>query len=119
MLVLKQIALNEDQCPIDESELVNLKNVPPKNAVTIANQLPALQKAHLCQFCYGRAHLHELALHIASTFDLKALKLIFGPVGEIVYEQSRDIQCKRSTLYPSPSDQDCSTLGGDFANQAD
>ena len=90
MLASKSIVPNEGSCPINEKELIHLSAETPKDAVAVVAQLPALQKARICQFCYGKTHLHELALHIASTCDQQTLVTVFGEAGRVIFKQSRD-----------------------------
>lgn len=63
----------------------------PADAVEIGSQLPAIQRARISQFCYGRVHMRELGLRLASTCDLMTLKAAFGRGGEVVFEQSRNV----------------------------
>jgi len=98
MALPKAVDIHEPACPIDERELAGLNNSDPKDAVSVANQLPPLQKAKLAQFCYGKAHMHELALRIASTCDLYTLIAVFGKAGRTVHEQSRDTEATLGSL---------------------
>jgi len=63
----------------------------PADAVEIGKRLPAIQRARIAQFCYGRVHMRELGLRLASTCDLMTLKAAFGRGGEVVFQQSRDV----------------------------
>ena len=63
----------------------------PADAIEIGRQLPAIQRARISQFCYGRVHMRELGLRLASTCDLMTLKAAFGRGGEVVFEQSRNV----------------------------
>ncbi len=92
MSALRQAQLNESPCPIDERDLTDLNSSQPADAVSVAEQLPPLQRARLCQFCYEKAHLFELALRIASTCDERTLVAVFGNPGKIVFEQSRNLE---------------------------
>ena len=95
MLASKSVVPNEDSCPINETDLISLSSGKPSDAVAVVSSLPEMQKARICKFCYGKTHLHELALHIASTCDQKTLVTVFGEAGRVIYKQSRDT---RSTL---------------------
>ncbi|MCP4009679.1 MAG: hypothetical protein GY726_09205, partial [Proteobacteria bacterium] len=108
MSALKQIDLNEAPCPIDEAALSGLNHSSPGDAALIAGQLPLQQRAILCQFCYEKAHLFELALRIASTLDLPTLTTVFGKGAPVVFEQSRDIastlaEVNRRALFDAPA----------------
>lgn len=99
MLASKSIVPNEGSCPIDETDLIHLSAESPSDAVAVVGSLPALQKARICQFCYGKTHLHELALHIASTCDQQTLVMVFGEAGRVIYKQSRDTKSTLKSLH--------------------
>lgn len=90
MALPKSVDIHEPSCPIDETALLGLQNSNPSDAAQIAANLPPAQKARLAQFCYGKGHLHELALRIASTCDQQTLINVFGRAGKTVFEQSRN-----------------------------
>ncbi|MCP4070179.1 MAG: hypothetical protein GY742_00390 [Hyphomicrobiales bacterium] len=98
MLAPKSVVLNEAHCPVDEKELTQINSQSPRDTLAIATKLPLEQKARLCHFCYSKAHLHSLALHIASTLDLRVLEEVFGKGGKIVFEQSRDVDSTLAKL---------------------
>jgi len=97
VLASKSVVPNEESCPINESELISL-SAAPSHAVEVVSSLPAMQKARICQFCYGKTHLHELALHIASTCDQQTLVTVFGEAGRVIYKQSRDTKSTLKSL---------------------
>lgn len=101
MLASKSFVPNEDTCPINETELISLSSQSPSNAMAVVSGLPEMQKARICQFCYGKTHLHELALHIASTCDQKTLVTVFGEAGRVIYKQSRDTKSTLKSLNAS------------------
>jgi hypothetical protein len=104
MLAPRLVVLNEAPCPVDERELTRYTSQPTKDTLAIAAGLPLMQRARLCQFCYSKAHLHTLALHLASTCDLHTLQSVFGKVGKIVFEQSRDADSTLAKLKRSDRD---------------
>ncbi len=75
----------------------------PADAVEIGKSLPELQRARIAQFCYGRVHMRELGLRLASTCDLMALKAAFGRGGEVVFQQSRNVDETLGALKNSPN----------------
>ena len=77
----------------------------PADAVEIGTRLPAIQRARIAQFCYGRVHMRELGLRLASTCDLMTLKAAFGRGGEVVFKQSRDVDKTLGKLKNSPGSQ--------------
>ena len=77
----------------------------PTDAVEIGSKLPVLQRARIAQFCYGRVHMRELGLRLASSCDLMTLKAAFGRGGEVVFKQSRDVDKTLGKLKNSPGTQ--------------
>lgn len=84
--------LNEGVAPVPENLFGQLANAEPKDAVEIASQLPLENRARLAAFCYARRHLNHLGLLIASTCDRMALRRAFGTAGDVVFQQSRDVE---------------------------
>ncbi len=98
MLAPKVVSLNEASCPVDEKELSDINSQAPKDYIAIAAKLPPMERARLAQFCYSKAHLHKLALHIASTCDLWTLQQVFGRAAKTVFDQSRDTESTLAQL---------------------
>lgn len=82
--------LDTSDCPVPDDMLGRLYRSPEHGVVQTVSTLPAVQRARLAVFCYGRAHLNELAMAIASTCDRETLVDIAHRVGEALYEQSRE-----------------------------
>ena len=96
--------LNEDTGPIAEPLLGQLLRTSPPEAVEIAKELPELQRARLATFCYNKRHLYALGLMIASTCGRSALVRASGSVGDVIYDQSRDLDKTLSAeLHPPGS----------------
>ena len=104
MFALKDVLPNEEACPVDERELTQFNTQSPKDTLAIAADLPLDQRARLCHFCYSRAHLHSLAMHLASTCDLQTLVREFGTAGKIIFEQSRDADSTLAKLKKNDRD---------------
>ena len=85
-------SLNEAKTPVAESMFGQLASAEPKDAVEIAKALPLENRARLAAFCYARKHTNHLGLLIASTCDRMALRRAFGPPGDVVFAQSRDVE---------------------------
>jgi hypothetical protein len=54
-------------------------------------QLPEIQRARIAQFCYSRVHMREMAIRIAHTCGLQALRVAFGQGGTQFYKNTRDL----------------------------
>ena len=85
-------SLNEAAIPIPENLFGQLTQAEPKDAVEIARQLPLENRARLAAFCYGKRHLNHLGLLLAATCDRMALRRAMGNAGDIVFQQSRDVE---------------------------
>lgn len=85
-------SLNEARIPVPENLFGQLANAEPCDAVEIARQLPLENRAQLAAFCYGRRHLNHLGLLIAATCDRMALRRAMGGAGDVVFQQSRDVE---------------------------
>ncbi len=84
--------LNEAATPVPENIFGQMAQADPKDAVEIAKTLPLENRARLAAFCYARKHTNHLGLLIASTCDRMALRRAFGPPGDVVFKQSRDVE---------------------------
>ena len=85
-------SLNEAAVPVPENLFGQLASAEPVEAIEIAKKLPLQNRAKLAAFCYARRHLNHLGLLIASTCDRMTLKRTMGTAGEVVYQQSRDVE---------------------------
>lgn len=88
----KSHSLNEARIPIPENLFGQLANAEPADAVEIARKLPLENRARLAAFCYGRRHLNHLGLLIAATCDRMALRRAMGHAGDVVFQQSRNVE---------------------------
>ncbi|MEO1397545.1 MAG: hypothetical protein AAFU56_01600 [Pseudomonadota bacterium] len=85
-------SLNEASIPIPENLFGQLAQSEPADAVEIAKKLPIANRARLAAFCYGRRHLNHLGLLIASTCDRMSLRRAMGTAGDVVFQQSRNVE---------------------------
>ncbi len=85
-------SLNEQLAPVPADLFRQLVDADPKDAVEVANSLPLPNRARLAAFCYARRHLNHLGLLIASTCDRMTLRRAFGGAGDVVFQQSRDVE---------------------------
>lgn len=85
-------SLNEKLVPVSENLFNEIVHAEPTDAVEIARKLPVENRARLAKFCYQRRHLNKLALLIASTCDRMVLRRAFGTAGDIIFQQSRNVE---------------------------
>lgn len=90
---------------LSEQDILGQILSAPKDAVEIGETLPMLQRARIAQFCYNRVHMRELGLKLASSCDLMTLKAAFGRAGDVVFEQSRNVDQTLGALKNTPGNQ--------------
>jgi hypothetical protein len=88
----KSHSLNEAVAPVEANLFGEIVHAEPAEAIEIAQKLPLDNRARLAAFCYARRHMNHLGLLIASTCDRMALRRAFGPAGDVVFKQSRDVE---------------------------
>ena len=89
-MIKKAQSVDLASCPVPDDMLGRLYRSPDAGVIQTVSGLPAVQRARLAVFCYGRAHLNEMAMAIASTCDRETLVDIAHRVGEALYVQSRE-----------------------------
>jgi hypothetical protein len=76
------------ECPVPLDVLGDLYRA---DAETLAERLQALsdeQRARLALYCYGKAHMRDLALTVAATCGADKLEEVAGPLGRVIAAQS-------------------------------
>ena len=86
---------------IDFQSLFALNSSNPKDAVDVASKLSGMQRAKIAQFCYARAHMRQMGLHIAATCELPDLQRVFGAGAATIIKQARDVEATMSELNKS------------------
>jgi hypothetical protein len=75
-------------CPVSLDVLGELYRA---DAETLAERLLTFseeQRARLALYCYGKAHMRDMALTVAATCDPAKLEEVAGPVGRVIAAQS-------------------------------
>lgn len=76
------------ESPVSLDVLGELYRADPE---TLAERLRALsdeQRARLALYCYGKAHMRDMALTVAATCDPAKLEEVAGPLGRVIAAQS-------------------------------
>jgi hypothetical protein len=89
-------------CPVTLTFLGELYRADPAAVATMLTAFSEDHRARLAIFCYGRAHLRNLALKIAETCDAKRLGEIAGTLGQVLAAQCRAKVRGSFGLDPSP-----------------
>jgi hypothetical protein len=87
---LNQNAFDNDSCPVPESLLGEMYRANENGLPLLVETVSSDVRAMLALFCYRRAHLHGLAISIASTCSERELIQIGGRVGSSLYALSRE-----------------------------
>lgn len=82
-------AFDSDDCPVGDELLGALYRADENGLPALVESVSADVRAMLALFCYRRAHLHSLALAIASSCSEQDLSDASGRVGAALYAQSR------------------------------
>jgi len=83
-------AFESDSCPVGDELLGELYRADQNGLPALVESVSAEVRAMLALFCYRRAHLHTLALAIASTCSEHELVQFGGRVGGVLFAQSRN-----------------------------
>jgi hypothetical protein len=79
----------EEPCPVPESVLGDLYRSNPEGLPALVSNISPSVRAMLAMYCYGRSHLHSIALAIASSCDKDDLIIFGGDPGAALFEQAR------------------------------
>ena len=79
----------EEDCPVPEIVLGDLYRSKPEGLQALVATIPPSVRAMLAVYCYPRAHLHSIALAIASSCDKEDLINFGGDPGAALFEQAR------------------------------
>lgn len=96
---LNQNAFDNDSCPVPEALLGEMYRASENGLPVLVETVPAEVRAMLALFCYRRAHLHSLAIAIASTCTERDLIQIGGRVGSSLYALTREAPAARAPSY--------------------
>jgi hypothetical protein len=92
-------AYDSDCCPVDDELLGAMYRANANGLPELVESVSSDVRAMLALFCYRRAHLHALALAIASSCGERDLIRIGGRVGSVLYALAREAPATR----PAPS----------------
>ena len=83
-------AFDGDSCPVDDELLGRMYRANESGLPKLVETVSSDARALLALFCYRRAHMHSLALAIASSCSERELFRFGGRVGSALYAQSRE-----------------------------
>lgn len=80
---------SDRDCPVESSKLAELYRAGPGRIAELVTDMPEDRRILLALYCYGRAHLRNVALTVAATCAADRLGLVAGTMGEVLASQSR------------------------------
>ncbi len=83
-------AYENDSCPVNDELLGQMYRANESGLAQLVESVSSDARAMLALFCYRRAHMHSLALAIASSCSERDLFRIGGRVGSALFAQSRE-----------------------------
>ncbi len=87
---LRVISAAVETTPVSDELLGSLYHSQGQGIAEVVAAYPALQRARVAMFCYGRAHLREIGLAVAATCDEASLISVGGKAGEVLFALSRE-----------------------------
>jgi hypothetical protein len=97
-------AYDDDSCPVGDELLGAMYRANENGLPQLVESVSSEARAMLALFCYRRAHLHALAIAIASSCNERDLIRIGGRVGSVLYALAQEVPAVR----PAPT----SSYGG-------
>jgi hypothetical protein len=91
-----QNAYENDSCPVRDELLGELYRADQNGLPQLVESVAPDVRAMLALFCYRKAHLHSLAVAIATSCSERDLFRIGGRVGLALFALSREAPGKRS-----------------------
>ena len=88
-------AFDGDSCPVDEELLGRMYRASDSGLPKLVETVSSDVRVMLALFCYKRAHMHSLALAIASSCSERDLSRFAGRVGSALYAESRETAAVR------------------------
>jgi len=85
---------NEAACPVDLELLGLLLRSPEARVFEIVDGQEPSQRAALAAFCFGRAHMRDLAVLIAQRCSAASLRSANGLLGEMLIEHVQTASAK-------------------------
>ena len=81
-------------CPVSLDMLGKLYRAEPSMVGKMVELLPESDRVQLALYCYGRAHLRDVALTVAALCDAKSLSRLGGVLGQVLSAQSSGVRAR-------------------------
>ena len=79
----------DPECPVSLELLGEVYRADDYDLPYILERIPALTRAKLAAYLYGKSHMHQLGLRVARECEREDLVRVADEIGSVVYGQSR------------------------------
>ncbi len=79
----------DPECPVSLERLGEVYRADEYDLPYILEEIPALTRAKLAAYLYGKSHMHQLGLKVARACERDDLIRAVGEIGSVIYGQSR------------------------------
>ena len=79
----------DPECPVSLELLGEVYRADDYDLPYILEAIPALTRAKLAAYLYGKSHMHQLGLKVARACERDDLVRAVGEIGSVIYGQSR------------------------------
>lgn len=79
----------DPECPVSLELLGQVYRADEYDLPLILEEIPALTRAKLAAYLYGKSHMHQLGLKVARACERDDLIRAVGEIGSVIYGQSR------------------------------
>lgn len=93
----------DPECPVSLELLGEVYRADEYDLPYILEAIPALTRARLAAYLYGKSHMHQLGLKVARACEREDLIRAAGEIGSVIHGQSR--------LKPAPAAPEPAALG--------
>lgn len=81
-------ATADPECPVDLELLGRVYRADEYDLPYILEEIPALQRAKLAAYLYGKSHMHKLGLRVARHCERDDLIQAVGEIGAVIHGQA-------------------------------
>ena len=78
----------EIDCPVSLEVLGAVYRADEYDLPMILEEIPALKRAQLATYLYGKSHMHQLGLKVARACEREDLMRVAGEIGAVIHGQA-------------------------------
>ena len=82
-------ATPDPECPVSLELLGQVYRADDYDLPELLQSIPALTRARLAAYLYGKSHMHQLGLRVARACERDDLVRAAGEIGSVIHGQSR------------------------------